>query len=188
MSTFQSPSLQQCMAEPSTKISPNFRFSEMVKSRTADGLGIDNASYVTEEIFQNMLRLCSNILEPVRDYAGKGFSPNSVFRSEMLEKAITWGGDNTNSSYARWCRKKSLAVNEQTWPKYYARKSHPKGNAADHEISGIDNLELFSWIRDNLEYDQLILEFYKENDPTSGWVHASYSSPETNRKQVFKIG
>lgn len=51
---------------------------------------------------------------------------------------------------------------------------HGKGEAADFEITGIDNLELAKWIRDNLEFDQLISEFYEVGDPDSGWVHCSW--------------
>jgi zinc D-Ala-D-Ala carboxypeptidase len=41
----------------------------------------------------------------------------------------------------------------------------------DFEIIGIDNKDLFDWIRNNLEFDQLILEFYKDGEPNSGWIH-----------------
>jgi zinc D-Ala-D-Ala carboxypeptidase len=54
--------------------------------------------------------------------------------------------------------------------------------AADFEIPGVDNKVLAQWIRDNLIWDQIILEFYKEGEPSSGWVHCSYSS-DLNRKQ-----
>ena len=57
-----------------------------------------------------------------------------------------------------------------------------KSAAADFEIPGIDNKELAKWIKDNLTWDQLILEFYKEGEASSGWVHCSYSS-DLNRKE-----
>ena len=57
--------------------------------------------------------------------------------------------------------------------------------AADFEIPGVDNLDLAIWIKNNLEIDQGILEFYKEGEPTSGWIHCSYSS-DNNRNQWLK--
>jgi len=57
-----------------------------------------------------------------------------------------------------------------------------KSAAADFEIPGVDNKELAKWIRDNLIRNQLILEFYKEGEPSSGWVHCSYST-DLNKKQ-----
>ena len=48
----------------------------------------------------------------------------------------------------------------------------------------IDNKELAMWIKDNIEFDQLILEFYKDNDPNSGWVHVSYNG-DKNRKEFL---
>jgi zinc D-Ala-D-Ala carboxypeptidase len=59
---------------------------------------------------------------------------------------------------------------------------HAKGEAADFEMFGIDNKELAKYIKNNLVFDQLILEFYNPDDPSSGWVHCSYSKEE-NRKQ-----
>ena len=62
---------------------------------------------------------------------------------------------------------------------------HTLGQAVDIEIPGIDNEELFDYIKENLEYDQIILEFYDGVDPRSGWVHVSFVSPEDNRKNNF---
>ena len=64
---------------------------------------------------------------------------------------------------------------------------HCKGEAADIEIPGVSNKELAEWIRDNLSYDQLILEFYNGVDPRSGWVHVSYVDDKTNRKSTLTI-
>ena len=57
--------------------------------------------------------------------------------------------------------------------------------AADFEIPGVDNRELALWIKNELEFDQLILEFYRDNEPSSGWIHCSYSS-ESNRQQSLR--
>ena len=62
---------------------------------------------------------------------------------------------------------------------------HAKGEAADFEIFGVSNKELADYIHENLDYDQLILEYWKESDPNSGWVHCSYSDGN-NRRQYLK--
>lgn len=66
------------------------------------------------------------------------------------------------------------------------RSQHPKGEAGDFEIPGMSNLKLAEWIRDNLEFDQLILEFHHEDSPSSGWVHVSIK-PFFNRNEVLTI-
>ena len=64
------------------------------------------------------------------------------------------------------------------------RSQHCKGEAVDIEVPGTSNYEVAKYIRDNLDFDQLILEFYTPGIPDSGWVHVSYKS-EGNRKQVL---
>ena len=61
---------------------------------------------------------------------------------------------------------------------------HAKAEAADFECMGVDNAELADWIQKNLEYDQLILEFYTPGEPNSGWIHCSYVS-DSPRKQFL---
>ena len=61
----------------------------------------------------------------------------------------------------------------------------PRVRAADFEIGGVDNKELATWISKNTTFDQLILEFYNEGDPNSGWVHCSAVKGEP-RKQVLR--
>ena len=63
---------------------------------------------------------------------------------------------------------------------------HIKGQAVDIEVPSVSNIKLAQWINHNLDIDQLILEFWKEedNDPNSGWVHCSYVDG-SNRKQVL---
>ena len=90
--------------------------------------------------------LCNNILQPVRDRYGS-FTPNSAFRTVELCKLV-------GSS---------------------AKSQHARGEAADIEVTGTDNYQLAEWITKNLDFDQLILEFYNSDDPSSGWVHVSYS-------------
>ena len=95
--------------------------------------------------------LCENILQPVRDHFGR-VKVTSGFRSSELCVAI---GSSVNSQ-------------------------HAKAEAADFECPGVDNVELFDWIKNNLEPDQLILEFYTPGEPNSGWIHCSWI-PEGRR-------
>src|SRR5210317_1178219 len=102
--------------------------------------------------------ICEKVLQPVRDHFGKVVSVSSGFRSEELCEAI---GSSKNSQ-------------------------HAKGQAADFEIFGVSNQELVIWIDQNLDYDQMILEFWKGPDePNSGWVHVSYKK-EGNRKELLR--
>ena len=88
--------------------------------------------------------LCENILQPVRDHFGR-VNVTSAFRS------------------AEFCIAIGSSVNSQ----------HARAEAADFEVVGVDNVELFDWIKNNLEPDQLILEFYTPGEPNSGWIHCS---------------
>ena len=97
------------------------------------------------EQIEKLKGLCENILQPVRDHFGR-VKVTSGFRSVELCLAI---GSSANSQ-------------------------HAKAEAADFECPGVDNVELFDWIKNNLEPDQLILEFYTPGEPNSGWIHASY--------------
>ena len=98
--------------------------------------------------------LFENVVQPVRDHFGIT-RISSGYRSPELNEAI--GGS--------------------------LRSQHSKGQAVDFECDGQDNLEVCKWIRDNLDYDQVISEFYEHLDPTSGWIHVSYVSPEENRNR-----
>ena len=100
---------------------------------------------------EKLKALCENILQPVRDHFGR-VKVTSGFRSSELCVAI---GSSVNSQ-------------------------HAKAEAADFEVMGTDNAELFDWIKSNLEPDQLILEFYTPGEPNCGWIHCSWI-PEGRR-------
>ena len=100
---------------------------------------------------EKLKELCENILQPIRDHFGR-VKITSGFRSVELCMAI---GSSANSQ-------------------------HAKAEAADFECPGVDNVELFDWIKNNLEPDQLILEFYTPGEPNSGWIHCSWI-PEGRR-------
>ena len=137
------------------KLSENFSLIELTKSQTAERKGIDNTPSPTHQ--DNLKSLCEMILQPIRDHFNCVVSVSSGYRSEELCLAI---GSKITSQ-------------------------HAKGQAADFEIYGLSNKELADWINENLDYDQLILEYWKEEDPNSGWVHCSFNL-QGNRKQYLK--
>ena len=134
------------------KLSANFNLSELTKSQTAERRGIPNNPSPGQ--IDNLKELCMNVLQPIRSNFDKPVIVSSGYRSAEVCVAI---GSSITSQ-------------------------HTEGKAADIEVPGIDNKELAEWIRHNLEYDQLILEFYKDGEPDSGWVHVSYNGDD-NRKQ-----
>jgi hypothetical protein len=107
------------------------------------------------QIIENLEALVENILQPVRDKFGP-VVVTSGYRSPEVNKAI--GGSATSD--------------------------HCKGQAADFEVLGKDNRELAIWIAENMQFTQLILEFYKPGVPDSGWVHCSYD-PGNLKRQVL---
>ena len=104
---------------------------------------------------ENAKALFENVVQPVRDNFGVTVI-NSGYRCGDLNYAI--GGSNTSQ--------------------------HCKGQAVDIECPGTPNYDVAKWIEDNLDFDQLILEFYTPGVPDSGWVHVSYNA-EDNRKSVL---
>lgn len=136
------------------KLTENFSLAEMVKSETALRQGLDNTPGDAE--IANLKRLAENVLQPIREAYKKGVKVNSGFRHPDVNAAV--GGSRTSD--------------------------HCKGMAADIEIPGVANADLAEWIKDNLEFTQLILEFYTPGIPDSGWVHVSYD-PNNLKKQVM---
>lgn len=100
--------------------------------------------------------LFEKVVQPVRDKFGVT-TINSGYRSPELNKAV--GGSATSQ--------------------------HCKGEAVDIEVPGVANGDLARWIEANLEFDQLILEFYTKGIPDSGWVHVSYRADGKNRRSVL---
>ena len=137
------------------KLTANFSLSELTKSQTAERKGIDNTP--SPEHQENLKLLCESVLQPVRDHFGKVVTISSGYRSPELCTAI---GSKITSQ-------------------------HAKGQAADFEIFGVSNKALADYIDSELHYDQLILEYWNESDPNSGWVHCSFSEG-SNRKQYLR--
>ena len=103
----------------------------------------------------NLTHLAIRILQPVRDEFGV-ITINSGYRSPALNAKV--GGSKTSQ--------------------------HCNGQAADFESFSTPNPDLAKWIANNLEFDQLILEFYDGINPNSGWVHCSYNLMG-NRKKIL---
>jgi len=133
-------------------LSDHFSLAEMTKSQTAERRNLPNNP--DKDAIDAMKLLCINILEPVRNHFDKPFTPSSGFRSAELCVAI---GSSVSSQ-------------------------HTKGEAADFEVPGVSNLDLATWIVGNLDFDQLILEFYKGGN--TGWVHCSFKQ-DGNRRDVL---
>ena len=135
-------------------LTKNFSLHEMTKSETA--LRFDLSNEPGEIEIGNLKLLCEKVLQPVRDWYGMGVKVNSGFRHPRVNAKV--GGSPTSD--------------------------HCQGRAADIEIPGIANGQVAEWIKDNLDFKQLILEFYTPGVPDSGWVHVSYD-PENLKKQVL---
>ena len=137
-----------------TQLTKNFSLAELTKSETALRHDMDNTPGPVE--IANLTELAGKVLQPIRDHFAKGVKVNSGFRHPDVNAKV--GGSKTSD--------------------------HCKGQAADIEIPGVANAELAEWVKDNLEFTQLILEFYTPGIPDSGWVHVSYD-PANLKKQVM---
>ena len=137
-------------------VSKNISYKEATHSTTAKRLGIDNTP--NAEQFSNMVYLAENVFQPVREHFGVPIYVSSFFRSEALNKAVRGSSSST----------------------------HTKGEAMDLDadvFEGVTNAQIFEYIKNNLEFDQLIWEFGTDENPA--WVHVSLSK-RNNRKQVLK--
>ena len=138
------------------KLSKNFYLSELTKSQTAERMGLDNNP--SEDETENLRLLCERVLQPIRDHFDDIVTVSSGFRNEILSEKI---GSSRKSQ-------------------------HCKGQACDFEIFGVDNNKVSDWIKENLMFDQLILEHYKPGNPNSGWIHVSYTKDiNMNRKEYL---
>ena len=128
-----------------------FTFKEMIASNTAKAKGIDNIP--TWEQIDNLKKLIEAVLDPLREWYGKPIYVNSAFRSEALNAAV--GGSKTSD--------------------------HMTGKSADITTGDAEeNYRLYVFIRDNLEFDQLI------DEQDYSWVHVSYREGN-NRKQELHL-
>ena len=138
------------------RISKHVSYKEGVRSNTATRLSLDN----TPDSYQlsNMGILTDNIFEPLRKWVGGPIKINSFFRCENLNKAI--GG----SSRSQHCQGRAIDLDDT-----FGHKT---------------NAEMFQYIKENLNYDQIIWEFGDDTNPD--WVHVSYVSDNENRGRALR--
>ena len=136
-------------------VSKNISYKEATHSTTAKRLSIDNTP--DSEQFSNMVYVAENVFQPVREHFGVPIYVSSFFRSEELNKAVNGSINST----------------------------HKKGEAMDLDadvFGKITNADIFHYIKDNLQFDQLIWEFGTDQNPA--WVHVSLSK-RNNRNQIL---
>ena len=137
-------------------ISKHISYKEGVYSNTAIRRGIDNTP--NDEQLNNMELIAEKVFEPLREWVGGPIKINSFFRGEPVNTAI--GG---------------------------SRKSqHMKGQAIDIDdtFGKATNAEMYNWIKENLDFDQMIWEFGDDDNPN--WIHVSYVSEDENRNRCLR--
>tara|TARA_R100001460_G_scaffold83079_2_gene123985 strand:+ start:84 stop:542 length:459 start_codon:yes stop_codon:yes gene_type:complete len=138
------------------RISKHISLREATHSATAKRRGIENTP--NEEQLDAMYKVAEFIFEPLRLYVGGAIKINSFFRSPKVNKAI--GG----VSSSQHCKGQAIDIDD----------------VFDHKT----NAEMFEYIRENLDFDQLIWEFGDSNNPN--WLHVSYVSKAENRNRVLR--
>jgi|TARA_R110001592_G_scaffold4721_2_gene26368 zinc D-Ala-D-Ala carboxypeptidase len=138
------------------KISDHITYAEAIHSNTAKRRGIDNTPSEIQVL--SMKLLADKIFEPLRKFVGGPIKVNSFFRSVALNEAI--GG----VASSQHCKGQAIDIDD-----VYGRKT---------------NAEMYKWIQENLDYDQMIWEFGTDTQPN--WIHISYVSKEENRNKCLK--
>ena len=138
------------------RISKHISYKEATRSATALRLGIENVPNQYE--LQNMEMVAKHVFEPLREAVDAPIKINSFFRCEELNKAI---GGSTKSQH---CQGRAIDI--------------------DDVYGNVSNAFMYYYIKDNLDFDQLIWEFGNEKEPN--WLHVSYKNKDDNRKQVLQ--
>jgi zinc D-Ala-D-Ala carboxypeptidase len=138
------------------KLSKHVSYKEGVYSITAKRLGLENNP--TDAHLENMKLIAEKVFEPLRSYVGGPIKINSFYRGPELNKAI--GG----SAKSQHCHGQAMDIDDT-----YGHKS---------------NADMYMYIKENLDYDQMIWEFGDDKNPD--WVHVSYVSQEKNRNRCLK--
>jgi hypothetical protein len=138
------------------QISKHLSLAEVSRSETAKRKGINNTP--SGEHLENFKKLAENIFEPIREHFGVPIHISSGYRSKELNAAV--GG----SSSSQHCQGEAIDI--------------------DMQDTSITNAEIFNFIKDNLNFDQMIWEFGNDSNPD--WVHVSYESTGKQRKQILK--
>lgn len=140
------------------QISKHLSLAEVSRSETAKRKGINNTP--SGEHLENFKKLAENIFEPIREHFGVPIHISSGYRSKELNSAI--GG----SATSQHCSGEAIDID------------------MDGSASGVTNAQVFNFIKDNLQFDQLIWEFGSNSNPD--WVHVSYETTGKQRKQILK--
>ena len=138
------------------KISDNITYAEAIHSETAKRKGIDNTPNPNQ--IEAMKLLAEKVFQPLREWVGGPIKVNSFFRSPELNEAI--GGSKTSQH----CKGQAIDIDD-----VYGHKT---------------NAEMYHWIKENLDFDQMIWEFGDDDNPD--WVHVSYVSPDRNRGRCLR--
>ena len=138
------------------KLSKHVSYKEGVHSITAKRLGLKNDP--SDVHLANMRLISEKVFEPLRMHVGGPIKINSFYRGPELNKAI--GG----SSKSQHCNGQAIDIDDTY------------GNAT--------NAEMYHWIKENLNFDQMIWEFGDDNNPA--WVHVSYVNDNDNRNRCLK--
>ena len=140
------------------QLSEHLSLAEVTRSETAKRKGVSNQP--TEAHIANFKLLAENIFEPIRNHFEKPIFISSGYRSAALNKAI--GG----AASSQHCTGEAIDID------------------MDGHAGGIANKMVFDYIKDSLNFDQLIWEFGTDANPD--WVHVSYESTGRQRKQILK--
>jgi zinc D-Ala-D-Ala carboxypeptidase len=140
------------------QISKHLSLAEVSRSETAKRKGINNTP--SGEHLENFKKLAENIFEPIREHFAVPIHISSGYRSKELNASI--GG----ASSSQHCQGEAIDID------------------MDGSPSGVSNADVFKYIKDNLNFDQLIWEFGSNSNPD--WVHVSYESTGKQRKQILK--
>ncbi len=140
------------------QLSKHLSLAEVTRSESAKRRGISNMP--TPAHIENFKLLAENIFEPIREHFGKPIHISSGYRSDALNKAI--GGSKTSQH----CAGEAIDID------------------MDGSANGVTNKMVFDYIKDNLNFDQLIWEFGTASNPD--WVHVSYESTGKQRKQILR--
>jgi hypothetical protein len=140
------------------KLSEHLSLSEVIRSETAKRNGISNMP--TEQHIANFKLLAENVFEPIRNHFRCPIHISSGYRSIELNRAVK------GSLTSQHCQGEAIDID------------------MDGSANGVTNKMVFDYIKDNLEFDQLIWEFGTSQNPD--WIHVSYESTGKQRKQILK--
>ena len=136
------------------RLSDHFYLHEFTRSQIATRRALPNQP--DEKQIDALRLLCRRVLEPVRRHVKVPIMPSSGYRCLALNRLLG-SGDSS---------------------------SHCRGEAVDFEVMGVDNMQLAHWVSDNLDFDQLILEYPQPDKGDGGWLHVSYKA-EGNRAECL---